>query len=164
MSNIGEAAGIYIGARQHKVRAAAHVDNLLGKIGNLLFIQGRFVFNMTGASYRTVREQRNYACMSERHGFLQELLAVAHGGVLPIPVSPDHCREWAFALGDYQVGRHSATLGTGVGNVVDRDVVALLDTGFLEAQGRFLVVVEVAENIGVLSKTWSAQEDCEQDD
>jgi hypothetical protein len=35
---------------------------------------------------------------------------------------------------------------------VDRDVAALLDADFLEAERGFLIVVEVAEDIGVLGK------------
>ena len=67
-------------------------------------------------------------------------------------MTPDHGREGAVAFGDDEIRGHGAALGTGVGDVVDRDIAALVDGGFLDAQGRFLIVVEVAEGIGVLGE------------
>jgi hypothetical protein len=65
-------------------------------------------------------------------------------------MSPDDGSEWRFAFGDDQIGGHAAAFGAGVRNVMDRNVAAWLDSCFLNVEWRFLIVVEVAEQIGSL--------------
>jgi len=47
-----------------------------------------------------------------------------------------------LAIGNKKIGRHAATLGAGVRNVVNGDIAAAVDAGFLDFEESSMVVVE----------------------
>jgi hypothetical protein len=69
-------------------------------------------------------------------------------------MSPDHGGKRSLALGDDQIRRHASALRAGIGNIVDGDVAALFDTGFLHVERSFLVIIKVTQqcNVDILRK------------
>ncbi len=65
-------------------------------------------------------------------------------------MSPDHSGERPLAAGHDQIGWNPSALGTGVRDVVDGDIAAVLDADLLQVERCFLVVVEVSQNVSVL--------------
>ena len=57
--------------------------------------------HVTGARHWTVRQQRHDTRLRERHRFVEELPAIAHRRVFPVPVAPHHARERTLAVRSY---------------------------------------------------------------
>jgi hypothetical protein len=88
--------------------------------------------------------------VGEHDRFIEKFFAIHEVRARHVPVSPDHRRERPFALGNNEIRRHTTALGAGIRDVVDRDLAALFDSRFLYIERSFLVVIEVAKEIGTL--------------
>ena len=77
VADVGQPLRVHVLPGQEHVDAAAHVDDLLDEVGDLLLVQRLAALDVARTSDRPVREQRDDAGRRERDRFLQELPAVA---------------------------------------------------------------------------------------
>src|SRR5437868_12412447 len=67
-------------------------------------------------------------------------------------MSPDHRGEWPSTFRHHEIGRHDPALRTVVSDVVNCRGRAALHANLFEVERRLLIVVEVANEIGILRK------------
>src|SRR5579859_3607429 len=142
MADIRQSLSIDILAREQQISAPAHVKDGLHKFRYLTFTQWIFVLNVSWTRAGSGRKQRDNPGVGKHNGLVEELFAIEEFRIRPVPVSPDHSSEGPLPFRNDKVRRDTATLGTRVGDIVNRDAAAMLNAGFLHVERRFGIVVK----------------------
>jgi len=95
-------------------------------------------------------EKRDDADVRENDGFFKKFLAVEESRILPVPMPPKDGGKGTFPLRNDEIRRNTATLGTGVRDIVDGDVPAMFHIDFLDIQRRLGIIIKGAGRTGVL--------------
>src|SRR5438067_7333156 len=153
MANVTHPLWIYVATRGQYVNAALHVDNFLEKLRRITFIDWVLDWHVSRTRHGIIWQERDQSALGQCYGLLKKFFAIAHGRVLPAPVSPNNRRERASALQHDQISRDDSAFGTIVSDVVNSCVRAMLHSDLLEVERRVSIVIEVAGEISFLSRS-----------